>query len=333
MRFYYLLSYVPTNAERDGAFRRLAVKVRRSGVKVFSRSGYLALPPEKPASAALPVRSYEGPALSLLDRAPRVDDFPLWARALTFPEPGRRGRVSVLAGIPLAAITLTPDERHRSWQADLSVVARVRNERGQEIDRLSQHFPITIPADKRDAAREGQVLFFRETDLRPGAYTLELIAYDSQGKQASLRRADFAVGEVAKGAVAVSSVAILQRIEPLSSQEQGRDNPFYYGPSFMYPNLGQPLSKSHTPALGFYVTVYSPDGEEAPDRATLEILRDGQSIAKTPTALGASDDRGRIQHAAAFPLEALAPGAYSLKVTVASGSQWATQQTPFVVTP
>jgi hypothetical protein len=324
---------VPTNAERDGTFRRLSVKVKRSGLKVFSRSGYLALPPEKLASAALPVRSYEGPALSLLDRAPHVDDFPLWARALTFPEPGRRGRVSVLAGIPLAGITLTPDERRRRWQADLSVVARVRNERGQEVDRLSQHFPVTIPDDRREAARQGEALFFRETDLRPGAYTLELIAYDSQAKQASLRRADFAVGEVEQGAVAVSSVTILQRVEPLSPQEQGRDNPFYYGPSFMYPNLGQPLSKSHTPVLGFYVTVYSPDGEQAPERAKIEILKDGQSVAETPTALGASDDRGRIQHAAAFPLEALAPGTYLLRVTVANGSQWASQQAPFVITP
>jgi len=48
MRFYYLLSYSPTNSEFDGTYRSITVKVKRKGAKVHSRKGYLALPPAPP---------------------------------------------------------------------------------------------------------------------------------------------------------------------------------------------------------------------------------------------------------------------------------------------
>jgi VWFA-related protein len=49
-RFYYLLSYAPDNSEFDGTFRSISVTIKRRGVKVHSRKGYLALQlPRRPA--------------------------------------------------------------------------------------------------------------------------------------------------------------------------------------------------------------------------------------------------------------------------------------------
>jgi VWFA-related protein len=42
MRFYYVLSYTARNQEHDGRFRKLAVKLRRKGLEVRTRHGYLA---------------------------------------------------------------------------------------------------------------------------------------------------------------------------------------------------------------------------------------------------------------------------------------------------
>ena len=63
MRNYYMLSYVPNNDIFDGKFRTITVKVKRSGVDVAARKGYYAVR----APGAMPVLSFEAPALALLD--------------------------------------------------------------------------------------------------------------------------------------------------------------------------------------------------------------------------------------------------------------------------
>ena len=57
---YYEIAYAPKNAEADGSFRRIEVKVARKGVDVTSRSGYFALP----ANDAAPLLPYELPLLA-----------------------------------------------------------------------------------------------------------------------------------------------------------------------------------------------------------------------------------------------------------------------------
>jgi hypothetical protein len=241
--------------------------------------------------------------------------------------------VPVLVTIPLAEMTFVQDQKNRRYQADFSVVARVRDERGTEIDRLSQHYPLGIPSESLEAAKQGEVLFFRETDLAPGRYTVDAVAYDAEGKRASVRTVPLEVPAVKQGGLALSSVAILKRVEQIAAQDMGGDNPLYQGESFMYPNLGEPLRKSVTPAVGFFFTVYSAGAPVAPTRADVEVAREGQVLASLPVTLGAPDGSGRIQHAAALPMERLTPGSYTLKVAVASGAESASQQTQFVVEP
>jgi VWFA-related protein len=47
-RFEYLIGYSPSNSEPDSAFRRIAVKVNRSGARVLFRHGYFAAPGDLP---------------------------------------------------------------------------------------------------------------------------------------------------------------------------------------------------------------------------------------------------------------------------------------------
>ncbi len=61
-RFHYLLGYTSTNPSMDGSYRHIEVKVKRGGVEVHSRQGYVALP----ANTGSPVLSYEAPALAAL---------------------------------------------------------------------------------------------------------------------------------------------------------------------------------------------------------------------------------------------------------------------------
>ena len=118
--------------------------------------------------------------------------------------------------------------------------------------------------------------------------------------------------------------------EKLSVAEQKRDNPLYFGEAIVYPNVGEPYRKSQNPNLGFYFTAYA-GADGAPTQATVEVLKDGSPLARLPLMLPKPDADGRIQHAGALPIMAIAPGDYALRLTVKSGAQMASQQAAFVV--
>jgi len=235
-----------------------------------------------------------------------------------------------MVGLSVGQLALREDSRKKRYRADFSVVASVRDAQGAEVDRMSQRFPLGIPTDKLEIAKQGDVLFFRETDLAPGSYTVNAVAYDAMGKRASVQEAHVEVPVIRDDGLALSSVAILKRVEKLSAEEQGGDNPLYVGESLMHSDLGAPLDKSTSQAVGFFFTVYSPDPSQAP-KAVLELENGDQLLARLPLTLAAPDSSGRIQHAAAIPMDKIEPGEYTLKITVAASGQTASRHTHFTV--
>jgi hypothetical protein len=327
MRFHYVLSYSPTSEAYDGRFRSISVRVARRGLQARTRKGYYAVRPDY----VLPVRAYEAPALVQLDRDPRPDAFPIGATALSFAEPDRPGLASVLVEVPGAAITYEPVETAVGHRADFSVVVQIRDERGREIDRLSQHYHLTVPAEKLEATRQGDVLFYRETRLPPGRYTAETVVFDSLATRASVRRASLDIPAASADRLQLSSVFLLKRMEKLTPDEQKGRSPLIYGEAMVYPNMGEPLRRSEAGTLGFFFTAYSRPKASGAPKTVLELLQNERSLGSLAVDLPNPDARGRIQYAGSLPLEAFAPGAYTLKVTVTDGAASETRTAVFTV--
>jgi VWFA-related protein len=330
MRFHYVLSYSPTNDTYDGRFRNLMVKIKKPGYDVQSRKGYYAMRPDALATT-VPVRSYEAPALALLDRSPRPDAFPMLAAALSFPESERPGLVPVLVEIPSSAVAWAP-QRPSGFHADFAVVVRLKNARGQEADRLSQQYALSAPADKLEAARAGKVLFYHEANVPPGHYTAEIVAADAIAQTASVRLAEFDVASAAQDGLRLSSLMLVSRAEKLTPAEQkDTKNPLHFGEVILYPNMGAPFRKATQQPLGFYFTAYGKQVGNA-HNATLEVVQGQRVLARTTSELAAPDAAGRIKHAGALPLTSLAPGSYSLRVSVNDGTTTQVREAPFTVT-
>ncbi len=59
---YYVISYTPTNAQQDGSFRKISVRMKRPGVSIRAKRGYLATPTPAIATAASPAVPAPAPA-------------------------------------------------------------------------------------------------------------------------------------------------------------------------------------------------------------------------------------------------------------------------------
>jgi VWFA-related protein len=324
MRFHYLLSYSPANAAFDGTFRTIAVKVRRPDLRVQSRKGYLAVRPEY----VLPVRGYEAPALAELDRDPPPRAFAMGVGALSFPEPERPGLVPVMVAVPGGTIRWD-GQAAEGAHADFAIVVRIKDDKGREADRLGPDYRLTAPADKIEAARRGDVLFYRETDLAPGRYVAEAVTYDALARVASVRTAAFEVSKADAG-LRLSSLVLVSRAEKLSSEERSQKNPLHFGEVMLYPSLGLPFRKSAVPAVGFFFSVYGKDAA-AMRKAKIEVQQGGKVVAQSVVDLPAADATGRIQHAGAIPLKPLSPGDYALRVSVGEGGSAVGREASFTV--
>lgn len=323
---YYVLTYVPKNTNYDGKFRQIAVKLNRSDLEVQTRRGYYAIN----ATIASPVLAYEAPALALLSGAHRANAFPLHLGGFNFPETDRPGMVSVVVEVPPEAITYATNTEKKIYQTDFVVVALIKDDSLRVVRKLSNQYVLTGPVERLDRAKSGEILFYREAELPPGRYTVSVAAYDALSGRASVESTGVEVVDQSADQPRLSSLAILKRAERLSPQDNGRKTPFHYGEVVLYPNLGEPVSKSTTKQLAFFLTAYVPRNGPTP-KLLVEILQGGRPVGRATVELPAPDAQGRIQYASAIPIEKLAPGRYELRASLLAEAARASRTARFEV--
>ena len=314
-QFHYLLTYSPINAEFDGRFRSIQVKVRRPGSQVFARKGYRAIRNAAPLGSD----SYEVPALAALDRTPLPNAFPVQAAGFSFPDPVRPGLTPALVHVGTDALTFTVDPERSVYSGRATVVVRIRDAQGRAVQKVSQQYILAGDAKDLEAARKGDILFYRELDLAPGVYTMESIVFDANARRGSARIATLTV-PAPTDSLSMSSVVLASRVEEVSDAPTANTRgaaPLYVGNRLFYPNLGEPIQKSSTSELPFFFTLY---GSDRPDQAFVQLLHNGQPLAEAPLQLGSATG-SRIQHVGRLPIGSLPSGTYELRIRVIDGGQ------------
>lgn len=309
---HYLLSYSSNNQKYDGHFRKIEVKLKRSGLNVQSRKGYYAIKGTYGPS----VLSYEVPALAALDSSPKPDSFPFYVGGFNFPDRDRIGLAPVIVDAPLSAFTIHVDQAKKLYDTDFSIVNLLKDQSGQVVAKFSSQYKLTGPAEKVEDAKKERILFYREANLPPGRYTLETIAYDAPSSRASVRTTAIEVPATDEGRWRLSDVVFLKRAEQIGATEN-KANPFLVGNMIVHPNLGEPIQRS-LKQVPFYFTVYAPAGAATKPKLTIELLSQGRTLAQMPGELPDSDASGRSQFVSGLPVEKIPPGNYELKITISS---------------
>lgn len=330
MNGYYFLTYVPQNKEYDGRFRRISVKVTRSNVDIQSRQGYYAVE----SVGQLPMLDYEAPAIAAARnwKAGAAQN-PLRSAAISYPVPGRNGLTLILAEARLSEFKFAVNSESKTYNTDFAVVALVRDEYEQVVQKLSQHYALTGAADTVENAKKGEVLFYREAQLTPGKYHVELIAHDQSTGRVHVSTSALEVPGVDDTKPRLSSVAVLKRAERISPEEQKQNRPLQFGELLVYPNLGERIDPNAAKQLAYFFTAWAPKGATKPMEVKLEILQNNRSIGQTAGELPPADERGQIKYASAFAIDKFSPGVFELKITVSDGQNSVSRSTGFTVGP
>ena len=327
MNGYYLLTYVPQNKDYDGRFRRINVKVGRSNVEVQSRQGYYAVE----SAGQLPLLDYEIAAIAAarnFKSGAKQSSF--HSGALAYPA-GKDGLTLVLAEAPLASFQFAPSSDNKNYSTDFSIVALVRDENDQIVQKQSQHYALTGPIQNLDAAKKENVLFYREMKLQPGKYHVQVIAYDAANGTVNAGNTPLEIFGIDESKPRLSSVAVLKRAERLTADEQKRDQPLRFGELLVYPNLGERIDRSTTKQLAYFFTAWPAKGATKPPQMTLEILQNNRLLGTSSGELPAADQSGQIKYAGSFAIDKLQPGVFELRITVGDGQNKATRSTSFTI--
>jgi VWFA-related protein len=325
-QFHYLLTYSPRNAAFDGKFRAIRVKVHRPSTQVFARRGYRATR----SAGFSDADGFETPALAILNGGPLPNAFPVHAGSFSFPDPDRPGLTPLLVHVRTDAFHFAVDERKLTYSSQAAIVVRVRNGRGHEVQKVSQRYQLSGDARDLEAARQGDIIFYRELDLDPGIYTVESVVFDGGARRGSARVTTLNVPASDRGEASMSSLVLVNRIEETPDVPQTQSPsppPLYVGRTLLYPNLGEPVSKAAVAELPFYFTLY---GSAADATVTAQLLRNGQPLAEAPVPLPAGSGR-RVQHIGKLPIASLPAGTYELRIAVKTGGRELTRTAFFTI--
>ena len=324
---YYVLTYTPKNSDYDGKFRQISVKVKRSGVDVQARKGYYAVS----ARYDTPVMAFEAPALAILSgNKSQPNAFESRTGAFSFPETAKPGLVPLLVDIPGGNINFVSDADKKTYKANFAVVAVVKDEYGHPVRKVSGQYLLTGALDQLDNAKRVPVLFYRETYLEPGKYSIDSIVYDATNSHCSVSHGAVLVPDSDSTKLRVSNLIVVGRAQKSSPSDP---EAFKVGDLMLYPNLGQALHKASGKQLSMFLAIYLPKGVTAAPKMSIELYAGGASAGQLPIELPAPDPSGRIQYTGRIPLDAFPPGDYELKALVSDGVTKAMRSERFSVQP
>ena len=165
------------------------------------------------------------------------------------------------------------------------MLAVVRDAKGAVREHFSQDSPVEVPEKNLEALKRGNAVFTRSFTVPPGRYGLELVVLDQTAKQASVRRSVLVVAPP-PAALALSSVAVVKRTEPVTEGALESTDPLRNGRHRIVPFVGEPTFPAGE-TVSLFLVAYPAAGPGATG-LTLEFSRDGAVVGRSTAELPAA---------------------------------------------
>ncbi|MFL6285567.1 MAG: VWA domain-containing protein [Pyrinomonadaceae bacterium] len=198
-RGYYMLAYSP--AEKfDNKFRKLDIKVKRDGVRLYKYSGYLAR--EEKRSGAPPTKEQEIAAAASAPLARRDVDVTANLSMRMTPPKGAALDINLL----IDPKTLGVEEAGGKYPFSFDVVGFVIDERGKTRGGFSQTISGALTPEAYSRAESTGLTYSAATQLPPGYYQLRVVVRESGSGRLGTVSRYVEVPDISKGRLALSSI-------------------------------------------------------------------------------------------------------------------------------
>lgn len=181
---YYSIGYQPPHTP-DGKFHRIAVKVKRAGVKVRHRQGYWDLSDEDKFAQEL---------ATPLIFPKQKGTLPVNLQVEEKGPQGKEVEVAASLSLPLREMVFLP-QSNGGLIGSCTVFLAVYNEEGENLTVIPKTYPLSVPQGQEAYLQDG---VFRATLLftvPPGAYTISVTLWDQLGGQQGTALRQVLVGE------------------------------------------------------------------------------------------------------------------------------------------
>ncbi|MBM3778350.1 MAG: VWA domain-containing protein [Acidimicrobiia bacterium] len=311
---YYLLGYNPTNTRRDGKFRRITVRVKRDGLSLRARRGYVA--PRGRAPEPTRDTGTGGAALRGALNSP-IPMAGLPMRVAAAPFKGTAPNASVALSVEMEASGFQYTEKEGLFHDAVELVVTPYGQGGDGAKPGTRtKIGLSLKPDTRDRANAHGFRALAALDVPPGRYQLRVAAAeDGSGRAGSvlydLEIPDFFTEPFTMSGVAVTAASA--REMPTVGSE-GVIAPLVLAPTI----ATREFSRRDTLAL--FAEVYANMPNAPPHTLDLSTtVRDQRGVvvfqhsdARSSTELTAG--RGGYGYTPQIPLEGFEPGTYVIHV-------------------
>jgi VWFA-related protein len=320
----YEAYYVPPIENFDGQFRPVAVKSVRDGLKVRSRAGYFALPPDSGTT----VRPFEAPLMKILTEAQLPSEIKFRSRVLRLGDLAAGNENTMVLEVPVSELETRDDPNTNLYSLRVSMVAQIKNKAGAVIEHFSEDIPRHGALDAKAGAQSDVMTMQRNFAAPPGEYIMEAAILDRVSGKTAAQRIEFEVPTAPSGP-SLSDVAMVQRLIP-SPQDVDSDEPLRYGNGRVVPDLSGRVAHGKKEISFFFLVHPDPAAVEQPT-LEMEVLKSGESIAQVPLQLRKTSGAAIVPYLASIQSATLPSGDYQIVEKLTQGGRTAERDLTFRV--
>ena len=283
---YYVLGYSSTNAARDGRFRRIRVKLKRTDGKPEYRSGYYA--PRDFAHSTKDDREQQLQDQLMSDLPPT--DLSAYVSSAYFRLGDNRYWVPLSVVVPGYQIPITKQsDRNR---ATLDVLGLVRDEQRRPIGRIRD--TVRLSVDAADDLKKKTVQYETGFEMPAGTFHVKVVVRKNQDGTCGSYETDIVVPDLKRSPVKISSIVVGTQLQQTAKKKE-RSNPLVRDGRELVPNVTHVVSSGQH--LYFYYEVYEP-AQPVKVMTSITFFRGRVRAFETPlvetTELAAADRKSAV---------------------------------------